>query len=50
VIEVGCLPHARRKFYDLHAANRSQIAEDALRYISQLYDVEREASDLSSEN
>jgi hypothetical protein len=50
VTEVGCLPHARRKFYDLHAANRSQIAEDALRYISQLYDVEREASDLSSEN
>jgi transposase len=50
VTEVGCFAHARRKFYDLHVASRSQIAEDALRYISQLYDVEREARDLSSEN
>jgi hypothetical protein len=50
VTEVGCLAHARRKFYDLHVASRSQIAEDALRYISQLYDVEREARDLSPEN
>jgi hypothetical protein len=50
VTEVGCLAHARRKFYDLHVASRSQIAEDGLRYIGQLYDVEREARDLSSEN
>jgi hypothetical protein len=40
--EVGCLAHARRKFYDLHITSRSQIAEDALRYISQLYDVAHE--------
>ena len=26
VTEVGCLAHARRKFFDLHAANQSQIA------------------------
>jgi hypothetical protein len=50
VTEVGCLADARRKFYDLHVAGRSQIAEDALRYISQLYEVEREARDLSCEN
>lgn len=30
VTEVGCLAHARRKFFDLHAANQSQIAEFAL--------------------
>jgi transposase len=29
VTEVGCLAHARRKFFDLHAANKSQIAEFA---------------------
>lgn len=26
VTEVGCLAHARRKFFDLHASNKSQIA------------------------
>lgn len=30
VTEVGCLAHARRKFFDLHAANKSQVAESAL--------------------
>jgi transposase len=30
VTEVGCLAHALRKFFDLHAANQSQIAEFAL--------------------
>jgi hypothetical protein len=33
VIEVGCLAHARRKFFDLHAANKSQIAHSALEQI-----------------
>ena len=27
---MGCLAHARRKFFDLQAANQSQIAEFAL--------------------
>jgi len=34
VTKVGCPANARQKFYDLHAVSRSQIAEDALRYIS----------------
>ena len=35
--------HARRKFHDLYVNNRSDIAEEALRYYSALYQVEREA-------
>ena len=46
VTEVGCMAHARRKFYDLHVANQSQLAEQALRHIGQLYDIEREVRDL----
>jgi hypothetical protein len=34
---------------DLHVSNKSQIAEQALRYISQLYDVEREVKDLNAD-
>lgn len=44
--EIGCLAHARRKFHDLHVANQSQLAEQALRYIGQLYEIEREVRDL----
>ncbi|AKJ31981.1 mobile element protein [Caldimonas brevitalea] len=43
VTEAGWLAHARRKFYDLCANNRSQIAEEALRCFGKLYDVERDA-------
>ncbi|WP_455231350.1 IS66 family transposase [Geopseudomonas aromaticivorans] len=46
VTEIGCMAHARRKFYDLHVANTSQLAEQALRHIAQLYDIEREVRDL----
>ena len=49
VIECGCLAHARRKFFDLHAANKSQIAEDALKLFGQLYDVEREVQELDAQ-
>ncbi len=44
--EVGCLAHARRKFFDLHAANKSQIAASALQQIGALYEIERELKDL----
>jgi len=40
--------YARRKFFDLHATNKSQIAEKALHYIAALYEVEREVSELGS--
>ena len=46
VTEVGCMAHARRKFFELHVANKSQIAEQAIKLISQLYDIEREAKEL----
>jgi hypothetical protein len=43
VTELGCLAHARRKFFDLYAANQSRVAAEALRRIGELYDVERQA-------
>ncbi len=49
VTEAGCMAHARRKFFDLHAANKSQIAAQALQIISALYDVEREVKSLTAD-
>ena len=49
VTEVGCMAHARRKFFDLHVSSKSQIAGQACVYISQLYDVEREVKYLSAD-
>jgi hypothetical protein len=48
VVECGCLAHARRKFFDLHAHNNSQLAEQALKYFAQLYDIEREVRELDA--
>ena len=47
ILEAGCMAHARRKFFELHASNKSQIAQQALQYIGQLYEVEREVKSLS---
>ena len=49
VTEAGCMAHARRKFFDLHANNQSQIAQQALVYIQKLYQVEREFAELISD-
>ncbi len=46
VTEIGCMAHARRKFFELHATNKSTLAEQALRYIQLLYEIEREVRDL----
>jgi hypothetical protein len=46
VTEVGCLAHARRKFFDLHASNKSQIAHSALEQIARVYEIEREIKEL----
>lgn len=46
ITEIGCMAHARRKFYDLHAANQSQIAAEALAQIGRLYEIERQAKNL----
>ena len=42
ITEAGCWAHARRKFFELHTANQSQIAVQALEQIGQLYEIERE--------
>ena len=49
VTEVGCLAHARRKFFDLHAANKSQIAEFALTQFARVYEIEREVKALATD-
>ncbi|NWN92971.1 IS66 family transposase, partial [Marinobacter adhaerens] len=41
ITEIGCMAHARRKFYDLHEANKSELAAKALEYIGGLYEIER---------
>ena len=42
--EIDCVAHARCRFFDLHVANQSQIAEQAMKFFSVLCDVEREAA------
>jgi len=49
VTEAGCMAHARRKFIDLHEANKSTIAATAIELIGQLYGIEREVKALSRE-
>jgi transposase len=48
ITELGCLAHARRKFFDLYAANQSLVAAEALRRIGELYDVERQAQGMDA--
>ena len=48
VTEAGCLAHARRKFVDLQATGKSLIAETAVRFFAQLYEVEREVRALDA--
>jgi transposase len=43
--EVGCWAHVRRKFFELHVANQSPMAAEALRRIGLLYEIEREAQE-----
>ncbi|MCF8506815.1 MAG: IS66 family transposase [Caulobacter sp.] len=49
VTEVACWAHVRRKFYDVHVATASPIAEEALSRIGALFDVERAVAGLSPE-
>ena len=43
VIELGCMAHARRKFFDLAKASGSPVAARALRHIARLYRIEDKA-------
>jgi len=45
--QLGCWAHARRRFYDAQTTDQER-ALVALTYIGKLYDVEREAKDLSA--
>ena len=42
ICEAACWAHARRKYYDLYAIDRSPIAAQALRRIGELYAIERQ--------
>jgi transposase len=42
VTEVACMAHIRRKFVDIHKAQGSAIAEEAIKRIAKLYGVEKE--------
>ncbi len=43
------MAHACRKFFELHAANKSQLAEQALHSVGGLYEIERQAKDMDDE-
>ena len=47
--ELACWAHARRKFFDLHAANNSPMAFEALQRIGDLYAIESEGKQLTIE-
>ncbi len=49
ITEIGCMAHARRKFFDLHVANQSTLAEYALDQIGLLYRIEKQANHLSED-
>lgn len=49
IIEAGCMAHARRKFHELYANHKSQIAEEAIKLFGVLYDVERQVQELDTE-
>lgn len=39
--EAACWAHARRKFFDLTTSGKAPVAEEALRRIGELYDIEK---------
>ena len=44
-----CMAHARRKLFEAHALNGSQIAAQAVALIAKLYEIEREAREIEPE-
>lgn len=42
IAEAACWAHARRKFFDVYAIDKSQLAFEAMRRIGLLYTIERE--------
>ena len=48
--EAGCWAHARRKFFEAHKLNQSEIAKEALHRIQQLYELERQGALLEQQD
>ena len=46
IIELGCWAHARRKFFDAHAASGSPVAKEAIERIGEIYSIEAALHDL----
>ena len=44
--ELACLAHIRRKFFDVHTAGGSPVAEQALHRIAKLYGIEQQGAGL----
>ena len=49
VTELGCLAHARRKYFDLNEVQANPIAQEALRRIAELYVIEAQGRDMNVE-
>jgi transposase len=47
VTELGCVAHARRKYFELNEAQANPIAQEALLRIAALYEIETRGRDLS---
>lgn len=46
IVEAGCMAHARRKLYEAHELNGSEIAGHAVTRMAKLYVIEREIKEL----
>jgi transposase len=46
IVEAACWAHVRRKFFDVHAANGSPTAREALERIGELYEIEKQINGL----
>jgi transposase len=46
IVEAACWAHVRRKFFDVHAANGSPTAKEALERIGKLYEIEKDINGL----
>jgi transposase len=48
IIEAGCMAHARRKLFEAHELNGSEIAGHAVALIARLYQIERDIKGLDA--
>jgi transposase len=49
VLEAGCWAHARRKFFEAHKLNKSEIAHEAVQRIAKLYQIEAQLKGLCAD-